>query len=139
MPKGRDDRVRIDAGGIAPPVGETARVRLQGRAGTFHALPAPPHMVLLRQGEGEGVETRTCLLSGEIRDAGALCDIASFLGVTPHKGELLVLDAGASRSVYLDGGYVVGARSSVASERLGEVLYAHGVLDETKLTSCQER
>jgi hypothetical protein len=96
-------------------------------------------MVVLRQAEGEGVETRTCLLSGEIRDAGALCDIASFLGVTPHKGELLVLDAGASRSVYLDGGYVVGARSSVASERLGEVLYTHGVLDEAQLASCQER
>jgi hypothetical protein len=139
MPKGRDDLVRIDVAGVVHPVGETARVRLQGRAGTFHVLPAPSHMVVLRQAEGEaGVETRTCLLSGEIRDAGALCDVASFLGVTPHKGELVVIDAGASRSVFVDGGYVVGARSSVASERLGEVLYAHGVLDETKLASSQE-
>ncbi len=138
MAKGRDDLVRIDVTGVVHPVGETARVRLQGRVGTFHVLPAPPHMVVLRQAEGEGVETRTCLLSGEIRDAGALCDVASFLGATPHKGELVVLDAGASRSVFIDGGYVVGARSSVATERLGEVLCAHGVLDEAKLAASQE-
>jgi hypothetical protein len=138
MAKGRDDLVRIDITGVVHPVGETARVRLQGRAGTFHVLPAPPHMVVLHQAEGEGIETRTCLLSGEIRDAGALCDVASFLGATPHKGELVVLDAGASRSVFIDSGYVVGARSSVASERLGEVLTAHGVLDDARLASCQE-
>jgi hypothetical protein len=138
MAKGRDDLVRIDASGVVHPVGETARVRLQGRAGTFHVVPAPSHMVVLRQDEGQGVEMRPCLLSGEIRDAGALCDVASFLGVTPHKGELVVLDGSASRSVFIDGGFVVGARSSVAAERLGELLYAHGVLDQSRLTSCQE-
>lgn len=138
MAKGRDDLVRIDASGVVHPVGETARVRLQGRAGNFHVVPAPSHMVLLRQVEGEGGEARPCLLSGEIRDAGALCDIASFLGVTPHKGELVVLDGSASRSVFIDAGFVVGARSSVAGERLGELLYAHGVLEESRLTECQE-
>jgi hypothetical protein len=32
----------------------------------------------------------------------------------------------------------VGARSSVASERLGEVLYAHGVLEQRQVAACQE-
>jgi hypothetical protein len=138
MAEGRDDVVRIDAEGVAHPVGETARIRLQGRSGSFHVLPAPPHLVVMRQVAGEGVDPRTCLLSGEIRAPGVLCDVASFLGVTPHRGELVVLDRGASRSVYVDAGYVVGARSTVASERLGEVLYAHGVLDQSQLEACQE-
>jgi hypothetical protein len=138
MVEGRDDLVRIDLEGVAHPVGETARVRLQGRSGTFHVLPAPPHLIVMRQTGGEGVESRTCLLSGEIRAPGVLCDIASFLSIMPHRGELVVLDRAASRSVYVDAGYVVGARSTVASERLGEVLYALGVLDKKQLSACQE-
>jgi len=138
MTEGRDDLVRIDVTGVAHPVGETARVRLQGRSGSFHVLPAPPQLVVMRQAAGEGVDSRTCLLSGEIRAPGVLCDVASFLGVTPHRGELVVLDYGASRSVYVDAGYVVGARSSVTNERLGEVLYGHGVLDEQQVAACQE-
>jgi hypothetical protein len=138
MVEGRDDLVRIDLDGVAHPVGETARVRLQGRSGTFHVLPAPSHLVVLRQSAVEGVEPRTCVLSGEIRAPGVLCDIASFLGGMPHQGELVVLDRAASRSVYVDAGCVVGARSTVASERLGEVLYAHGVLDKQQLAACQE-
>jgi hypothetical protein len=138
MAEGRDDLIRIDVSGVAHPVGETARVRLQGRTGMFHVLPSPSHLLLLRQAAGDGAPPRVCLLSGEITAAGALCDVASFLGSTPHKGELVVLDAGASRSVYLDAGYVVGARSSLSSERLGEVLYAHGALDDRQLAACQE-
>jgi hypothetical protein len=138
MTEGKDDLVRIDVSGVAHPVGETARLRLQGRSGSFHVLPAPPHLVVMRQAAGEGIEPRACLLSGEIRSPGALCEIASFLGQTPHKGELVVLDRGANRSVYIDAGYVVGAKSSVASERLGEVLYRLGVLDEHQLAACQE-
>jgi hypothetical protein len=139
MARDRDDLVRIDAAGVVHPVGETARVRLQGRAGTFHSLPAPAHMVVLRRAEGpDTTETRPCLLSGEVRAAGSLCDVLSFLGTTPTRGELVVLEASASRSLFVDGGYVVGARSSVATERLGEVLYAHGVLDQNALARCQE-
>ena len=54
MAEGRDDLVRIDVTGVAHPVGETARVRLQGRTGTFHVLPTPPQLVVLRQAAGEG-------------------------------------------------------------------------------------
>jgi hypothetical protein len=138
MAEGRDDLVRVDVSGIAHPLGETARVRMQGRAGTFRVLPSPPHLVFLRKQAEPGVDSRPCLLSGEIRGPGVLCDIASFLGQTGYKGELVTLDRVASRSVYLDGGYVVGARSSVAGERLGEVLYRLGVLDEQQLAACQE-
>jgi hypothetical protein len=138
MAEGRDDLVRVDASGVAHPLGETARVRMQGRAGLFHVMPSPAHLVFLRKEAAGGAAPRACLLSGEIRTPGVLCDVASFLGQTGYKGELVVIDPVASRSVYVDGGYVVGARSSVASERLGEVLYRVGVLDEHQLAACQE-
>ncbi len=137
MTGGRDDLVQIDASGVARPVGETARVRLQGRGGSFHVLPSPPDLVYMRRDAGDG-DARACLLSGEIRAPGALCDIASFLGQTGRKGELLVLDPGSSRSIYFDGGYVVAARSSLAAERLGEALLKYGVLDESRLAACRD-
>jgi hypothetical protein len=134
MAETRDDLVRIDVAGVAHPVGETARVRMQGREGMFHIMPSPPHLLFMRQ---DGPESRACLLSGEIRHAGALCDAASFVGQSGHRGELVVIDRGAQRSVYFDGGHVVGARSSVASERLGEILCQLGVLDPLQLVDCQ--
>jgi hypothetical protein len=138
MVEGRDDIARVDATGVARPVGETARVRLQGRQGEYHVLPSPPHVLLLRREGGDGVDARACVLSGEIRTPGVVCDVASFVGHTGRKGELLVIDRTASRSVYFDEGCVVGAHSSSPSERLGEGLVRLGVLDEAKLAACRE-
>lgn len=138
MAEGSDDLARIDPSGVARPVGETARVRLQGRQGNYHVVPSPPHVVLLRRDGADGGDARACLLSGEIHAPGIVCDVASFVGQTGRKGELLVLDRGANRSVYFDEGCVVGARSSALSERLGEGLVRLGVLDEAKLTACRE-
>lgn len=138
MSDARDDIVRIDSGGVAHPVGETARVRMQGREGEFHVVPSPPHLVLLRRDAASAVDSRAVLLSGEVRAPGVLCDVASFLGQTAKKGELVVLDPGAKRSVYFEGGHVVAARSSVTGERLGEALLKLGVLDEKQLAACRE-
>jgi hypothetical protein len=138
MPDARDDIVRIDADGVAKPIGETARVRMQGREGSFHVLPSPPHLVFLRQEAASALDTRAVLLSGEVHAPGVLCDVASFLGQTAKKGELVVLDPEATRSVYFDAGYLVAARSSVTGERLGEALLKLGVLDEKQLGACRE-
>jgi len=138
MAEADDDLVRIDASGVTRPVGETARVRLQGREGEFHVLPSPPHLVFLRREATDQGEGRACLLSGEIRAPGMLCDVVSLLGRTGQKGELLVLERGSSRSVFFEDGYVVAGRSSIASERLGETLLRFGVLDETQLAACRQ-
>lgn len=138
MSDARDDIVRIDATGLARPVGETARVRMQGREGEFHVLPSPPHLVMLRRDAATATDSRAVLLSGEVHAPGVLCDVASFLGQTAKKGELVVLDPGATRSIYFDAGYVVAARSSMTGERLGEALLKLGVLDEKQITACRE-
>lgn len=138
MSDGRDDIVRIDAGGVARPVGETARVRMQGREGSFHVLPSPAHLLLLRRDAAGAEDSRACLLSGEVHAPGVICDVASFIGQTAKKGELVVLDPGATRSIYFEAGYVVAARSSVTAERLGESLLKLGVLDEAQLAACRE-
>src|SRR5262245_53531613 len=135
----RAELVEIDPKGVARPQGETASLRMQGRQGRFAVLPSPAHLVVLRKVDGwRGLQGRPCILSGEIRSPGALCDIVGFIGHAGWKGELLVLEPASSRSLFFDQGHVVGAQSTVHSERLGEVLYRYGVLDEEEVKRCSD-
>ncbi len=135
----RTELVDIDEKGIARPLGEGALLRMQGRQGRFAVLPSPPHLLVMKKLEGtRGLEGRTCILSGEIRSPGALCDIAGFVGHAGWKGELIVLEPSSSRSLFFDQGHVVGAQSTVHVERLGEVLYRYGILDQEQVRQCSD-
>jgi hypothetical protein len=127
----------IDDEGALTPVGDRAVLSLQARRGMFHVLPAPPQLLFLRRANASADEDgRRCVLSGEIRGPGALCDILSFVGHASYVGEFLVLEETSSRSIYFDRGHVVGARSLVPSERLGQVLQRYGVLTPEQVHEC---
>ena len=130
--KDDDDVVEIAPSGVVQPVGQRASLRLQGRTGPFHILPSPPDLVVLRRAEN----ARTCLLSGEIKSAGALCDLFMFVAHVAWRGEFIVQEESSTRSIFFDEGHVVGARSNVVKERLGEVLYRYGVLTREQVTTC---
>jgi hypothetical protein len=68
-------------------------------------------------------------LAGEITAPGSMCDILGLLGQAGWRGELVVQDAAASRSVFFEQGNVVGVTTSVDEERIGSVLYKFGVID----------
>lgn len=134
-----DELVEIDLAGNAHPMGETAALRMQGRRGRLSVLPSPAHMLVMRRLEDEsGSDARACVLSGETRYSGTLCDVIGLIGHAGWKGELLVLGRAANRSLYFDQGYVVGAQSTAEGERLGEVLYRYGVLDQEQLSRCSQ-
>ena len=134
-----DDLLEVDAEGVARPVGVTAVHHLRARAGTLQVLPAPGHLTVMRQVSGPAaVDGRGCLLAGELRSPGAICDIVSFVGHAGWRGELVVMDGIASRSIYFEQGQVVGAASTVERERLGLVLYRYGILDEAQLEACSK-
>ena len=139
MAKDREEVVEIDAKGMARPLGEIAALRMQGRQGRFAVLPSPPHMLVMRKLEGtKGLEARNCLLSGEIRSAGAICDIVGLIGHAGWNGELLVLDRSSGRSLFFDQSHVVGAQSTIKTERLGDVLYRYGILDREQVARCSD-
>jgi hypothetical protein len=135
----QQDLVRIGADGVARPVGNDAGLRMRAREGSYRVMPAPGGMVVMRSADGaRDQRNRSCLLSGEIRSAGSVCDAASFIANAGYKGELLVLERAVSRSVYCDQGRILGAESTVTSEQLGEVLYRCGVVSEEQLYACSE-
>ncbi len=87
----------------------------------------------------EGNGARPCVLSGEIRAAGMLFDIISFLAHASWWGELVVADGDTMRSLFFDEGHVVGAESNATSERLGEVLRREGVLTDEQAEASRAR
>ena len=129
----KDDLVEIVPDGSMRPVGSRAAMRLQARAGRFHVVPSPTNLVVLKEADGPD---RPCLLSGEIRSAGALCDVLSFVGHSGYTGELVVQEVDSTRSIFFEQGSVVFAQSSVVRERLGEVLYRCGVLTRDQVSKC---
>ena len=138
-PCDKDDLAELASDGTVRPVGDRAAMRLQSRPGSFELLPSPPNIIFMRSATpGAGPATRSCVLSGELRSAGALCDLLSFVGHAGWRGEFVVHEADSTRSIFFDQGDVVGAQSTVIRERLGEVLYSYGVLTRDQLTRCSD-
>jgi hypothetical protein len=129
------DLVEIAEDGRARPLGEAAALRMQSRVGRYHVLAGPTDLVLMRRAaSGDGA--RACKLAGEISGPGALCDVLGFVGNTGWRGELVVHGDDAMRTLFVDGGNVVGAESTARSERLGEVLYGRGILTREQFVRC---
>jgi hypothetical protein len=136
MKEARDELVRIDSRGEAHPIGSVASQRMRARAGAYRILPAPKHVVFMRytgeDGRRDAEDGAIVRVSGEVTAPGALCDVIALLGQTGWRGELVVLEGDAVRSVFFDQGNVVGAQTNVDEERIGSVLYRYGGLDADK-------
>jgi len=134
------DLVRIDDTGTAHPVSRTASQKMRARKGTFRVMPAPSHVVFMRyvgeDGRRDDEDGPVVKLAGEVTKAGSLCDIVSLVGHSGWKGELVVLDGQTSRSVFFEQGKVIGAQSTAEGERLGEILYQYGALNQEQIEAC---
>lgn len=134
MREPKAELIRIDARGEAHPIGAVASQRMRSRAGTYRILPAPKHVVFMRFTGEDGLRDPSdgaiVKLAGEITHPGALCDILALIAQTGWRGELVVEDSEAVRSVYFDQGNVVGATTNVEAERIGAVLYRYGAIDD---------
>lgn len=133
-----DDLVMIEAGGRVRPIGESAAVRFQAREGLFHVLPSPAHLLILREAVSPDstADPRTCRLSGQLTAPGALSDVLGLCATAAWTGELMVFDPAGARSLCIEEGIVVGASTTVADERLGQVLYRYGVLTMGQVDAC---
>ena len=123
-----DLRVTVDGDGVAHPEGAGARSELENRHGTFHALPSPRHVHVLRRAGASEEAATAPWLAGEVTRPGLLWEIISMLGQCRRDGEFVVEDAAGRRTLFLQQGQLVAAGSSCERERIGSVLYRYGVL-----------
>ncbi len=132
---GQDDEdvvVRIDATGVAHPVGKSAQVALRRRQGsTLEIIPSPRHVVVMRKVVDEA--ERCLWVSGEVTRGGRFLDLCSMVGQSRWSGELAVADPESARTIYLSEGNVVGAHSTAPHERLGAMLCHYGEMTEQQV------
>jgi hypothetical protein len=97
-------------------------------------------VLLLRQANG-----RVLRLAGEITARGAIGDVVALVAQAGWAGELVVLsvdaDAGTarwrSRSLFFESGNILGAQTTVPSERIGPLLQRLGHLDQRQLDTIE--
>lgn len=143
MKHAQDDLVWIDSNGVAHPLGDAATRRMKQRVGAFRMFPSPDHLVFMRytgeDGRRDQDDGRVIRLAGEIAGPGTLCDIVSLLSQAGWRGELMVLDGDARRSVFFDAGLVQGAISNHGDERLGQILFKYGAIESDDIPAIMGR
>jgi len=127
---GEGDDLRIDATGTLHPLGRAASHELRARAGEWRLLASPPDIIMAVRAGNEG---RSLRLAGEVRTPGALCDVVAMIAQGSWSGELIVLEEQAKRAIHFERGNIVAASTSVASERLGEILWRFGAITRSQL------
>ncbi len=105
MKHAQDELVRIDGTGAAHPPGEVATQRMRTREGAFRSSPSPRHLVFMRYVGADGRRDRedgaVVRIAGEITGPGAMADVIALLAQAGWRGELVVQDLGAPRSLFL--------------------------------------
>lgn len=142
MRDARDELIRIDAQGVAHPIGTVASQRMRPHRGTYRLLPAPDHVVFMRYtgedgrvDEGDGAIVR---LAGELTAPGTVCDVLALVGQTGWRGVLSVHEGDHCRRIFLDQAQVIGVQTNVPSERLGQVMFHYGLLSEEQLREVEQ-
>lgn len=139
----RAELVRIDAAGVATPVGMVAGQRLRAREGAYRLLPAPGHVVFMRytgeDGRRDEEDGAIVRFAGEITAPGVMCDVIALIGQSGWRGELVVLDGDSARSIFFDKGNLVGAQTTVDEERIGMILWRYGAITAEQHEAIMEK
>jgi len=144
MRHAQDELVWIDSNGVIHPLGDTAGEQLRRRKdGAFRLMPTPDHVIFMRftgqDGRRDEEDGAVVRLAGEIVSPGALCDVLALVAQAGWRGELTVRDGEHNRSIFVEGGNALSARTDVEEERLGRILYRFGVIDEVQHRAILDR
>jgi len=131
VPEGTDRIVIGEDGSVR--VGRAAERRLRDRAGGWRLSVDAPGLLILQREVGEQLGGRV-IMAGEIRGRMTMLEVISVIANAGWRGELHVMtEDGTRRVLTLEPSALKYARSTHADDRLGEVLYRHGVLSRSEL------
>jgi hypothetical protein len=127
----------IDAHGRLAPHSDAARRALADRAGRFVLLPSAADLLVARRTPATATssERPRCVVVGDLA-AFPIADFIAFVHQSRLSGVLTVCAGGAERSVAFEDGEVRTAHSTVAGERIGEVVVRLGFASEAQLAEA---
>jgi Domain of unknown function (DUF4388) len=127
----------IDAHGRVVPQSDPARRALADRAGRFVLLPSAADLVVARRtpATASTSERPRCIVAGDLA-AFPIADFIAFVHQSRLSGVLTVCAGGAERSVAFQDGEVRTAHSTVAGERIGEVVVRLGYATEAQVAEA---
>jgi hypothetical protein len=122
MKHAQDELVWVDSNGVVHPLGESAGEQMKRRKdGAFRLMPTPDHVIFMRftgqDGRRDEEDGAVVRLAGEIVSPGTLCDVLALVAQAGWRGELTVRDGEHNRSMFIEGGNAVSARTDVEDER----------------------
>ncbi len=144
MKQAQDELVWVDTNGVVHPLGDSAGEQMRRRRdGAFRLMPTPDHVIFMRytgqDGRRDEEDGAVVRLAGEIVAPGAMCDVLALVAQAGWRGELTVRDGEHNRSVFIENGNAISARSDVEEERLGRILYRYGAVDEVQHRAIYDR
>jgi hypothetical protein len=127
----------IDAHGRVVPRSDAARTALADRAGRFVLLPSAADLLVARRTPATAAATERprLVVAGDLA-AFPIADFIAFVHQSRLSGVLTVCAGGAERSVAFQGGEVRTAHSTVAGERIGEVVVRLGLATEAQVAEA---
>jgi hypothetical protein len=130
-------QVRIQQGGAVVALTKSATRELTSRSGTWAIEDGPSEILLMRRQEGSFADA-TMRLAGQVRVAGALCDVLALIGQSGWSGSLVVTDEAGTRTIEFEAGRVVAAASTVRLERFGEIVYRFGLATREQIENARD-
>lgn len=129
------DLVVIAADGGVKTVGRAAERRLRDRAGRYHLVIDVPGLVILREAgdEGEPPKGTRVAMAGELLTRTSVLEVVNIIANASWRGDLHVLDGECIRVLSINQGALKYALSDHPDDRLGQVIYRHGLLTRAQL------
>lgn len=129
------DLVIIGADGSVRVAGRAADRRLRDRAGRYRLVTDAPGLLILREeldGERASSGTRVAM-AGELLSRTSVLEVVNIIATLGWRGELHIFDGQSHRTLAVHQGAVKYALSDHPDDRLGQVMYRHGVLSRAEL------
>jgi hypothetical protein len=126
------DRVQIQTDGSFKVLGAAAERRLRDRAGVYRLAVDAPGLLVFREDKDGGAGSRVAM-AGELLTRTSVLEIVNVIANASWRGELFIHEDRYRRVLSIDQGALKYAWSDHPDDRLGEILYRHGLLSREQL------
>ena len=127
------DRVVIAPDGSIRVAGRGAERRLRDRPGDYHLVVDSPGLVILRADLNLNFSGTRVGMAGELLSRTSVLEVVNIVANAGWVGDMHIMDGECVRTLSIDHSALKYALSDHPDDRLGQVLFKHGLLSRSQL------